>query len=207
MYRYVKRFADILIAGIMIIVLSPLMLLTCILIKSGNDGPILFKQERPGKDGKIFTVYKFRTMSVKTHDENGRELSDFERMSRVGSFLRRTSVDELPQLFNIIKGDMSFIGPRPLLKEYLDLYTPEQMRRHDVVPGLSGWAQVNGRNAITWEEKFALDVFYVDNFSLKMDVKIFFMTISNVFRQNGVNCAEKNTMEKFTGTRAEEMCK
>ena len=207
MYRCVKRIADFIIALTMLIVLSPLMLIASVLIKSNNDGPVLFKQKRPGKNGKIFTVYKFRTMSVKIHDENGRELSDFERMSKVGNLLRKTSVDELPQLVNILKGDMSFIGPRPLLVEYLDLYTPEQMRRHEVAPGISGWAQVNGRNTLTWEEKFTYDVFYVDNLSLKMDLKIFFMTIMNVLRQDGINSGAANTMEKFTGTESGEVFK
>lgn len=205
MYRFVKRVFDFVIALIMLIVLSPLMLVACVLIKLNNDGPVLFKQKRPGKNGKIFTVYKFRTMSVKTHDENGRELSDFERMSKTGNLLRKTSVDELPQLINILKGEMSFIGPRPLLVEYLDLYTPEQMRRHEAAPGISGWAQVNGRNTLTWEEKFAYDVYYVDNLSLKLDLKIFFMTIMNVLKQDGINSDNANTMDKFTGTKSEEV--
>lgn len=205
MYRYLKRAMDFIIALAMLIVLSPLMLIACIMIKSNNDGPILFKQKRPGKNGKIFTVYKFRTMSVHTHDKDGRELSDFERMSRVGNLLRKTSVDELPQLINILKGEMSFIGPRPLLVEYLELYTPEQMRRHEVAPGISGWAQVNGRNTLTWEEKFEYDVYYVDHFSLSMDLKIFFKTIMNVLKQDGINSDNANTMEKFTGTKTEEV--
>ena len=205
MYRYVKRAMDFTIALIMLIVLSPLMLISCILIKMNKDGPILFKQKRPGKNGKIFTVYKFRTMSVHTHDKDGRELSDFERISKIGNLLRKTSVDELPQLINILKGDMSFIGPRPLLTEYLDLYTPEQMRRHDVAPGISGWAQVNGRNTLTWEQKFEHDVYYVDNMSFSLDVKIFIKTIMNVLKQDGINSDNANTMEKFTGTKTEEV--
>lgn len=205
MYRFIKRVLDFVIALAMLIVFSPLMLLACILIKSNNDGPILFKQKRPGKNGKIFTVYKFRTMSVHTHDNDGRELSDFERMSKVGNLLRKTSVDELPQLINILKGEMSFIGPRPLLVEYLDLYTPEQMRRHEVSPGISGWAQANGRNTLTWEEKFEHDVYYVDNLSFSLDMKIFFMTIMNVLKQDGINSDNANTMEKFTGTKTEEV--
>lgn len=207
MYRYLKRVMDFTVALIMLIVLSPLMLLSCILIKANNDGPILFKQKRPGKDGKIFTVYKFRTMSVHTHDKDGRELSDFERMSKIGKLLRKTSVDELPQLINILKGEMSFIGPRPLLVEYLELYSPEQMRRHEVAPGISGWAQVNGRNTLTWEQKFEYDVYYVDNLSLSMDLKIFFKTIMNVLIQDGINSDEANTMEKFKGTVTEEVYK
>lgn len=202
MYKYIKRGLDFTVAFAALLVLSPLMLIVSILIKLNRDGPVLFKQERPGRGGKIFTVYKFRTMSVRTCDENGRELSDFERMSKIGSFLRKTSVDELPQFINILKGDMSFIGPRPLLTEYLELYTPEQMRRHEVRPGISGWAQVNGRNTITWEEKFRYDVEYVDNLSFRMDMNIFIKTILNVLRQDGINSDEANTMKKFQGTDA-----
>lgn len=207
MYKYIKRFLDFSIALTLLIVLSPLMLLACILILSQRDGPILFKQKRPGKNGKLFTVYKFRTMSVRTLDEDGRELSDFERMSKVGNFLRKTSIDELPQLINIIRGDMSFIGPRPLLTEYLELYTPEQMRRHEVSPGISGWAQVNGRNTLTWEEKFEYDLYYVDHISFGLDMKIFIMTVLNVLKQDGINSTESNTMEKFHGSSHEEVYK
>lgn len=202
MYKYIKRGLDFTVAFAALLILSPLMLIVSILIKLNRDGPVLFKQERPGRGGKIFTVYKFRTMSVRTCDENGRELSDFERMSKIGSFLRKTSVDELPQFINILKGDMSFIGPRPLLTEYLELYTPEQMRRHEVRPGISGWAQVNGRNTISWEEKFGYDVEYVDNLSFRMDMNIFIKTILNVLKQDGINSDEANTMEKFQGTDA-----
>lgn len=190
---------DFLVAVILLTVLSPLMLLAATLIAVNRDGPILFKQKRPGKDGKIFTVYKFRTMSTALIDRNGKELSDFERMTRIGKILRKTSIDELPQLFNIIKGDMSFIGPRPLLTEYLGLYSPEQMRRHEVLPGISGWAQVNGRNTLTWEQKFAYDIYYVDHYSFLMDIKIFFKTVENVLRQDGINSGNDNTMKKFTG--------
>lgn len=207
MYKYIKRVADFTIALVMLLVLSPLMLVACILIKSNNDGPILFKQKRPGKNGKIFTVLKFRTMSVKTHDDDGRELSDIERMSKTGSLLRKTSIDELPQLINIIKGEMSFIGPRPLLIEYLELYTPEQMRRHEVAPGISGWAQVNGRNTLTWEQKFYYDVYYVDHMSFALDIKIFFKTIANVLKQDGINSDTANTMEKFRKSKSEEVHK
>lgn len=207
MYKYIKRGMDFIVALIALLLLSPLMLIVSILIKLNRDGPVLFKQERPGLNGKIFTVYKFRTMSVKTYDENGRELSDFERMSKIGKLLRKTSVDELPQFINIIKGDMSFIGPRPLLTEYLELYTSEQMRRHEARPGISGWAQVNGRNTITWEEKFRYDVEYVDKMSLKMDVYILIRTILNVLKQDGINSGEANTMEKFRGTNKEEVRK
>lgn len=205
MYKYIKRGMDFAVAFVALLVFSPLMLIVSILIKLNRDGPVLFKQKRPGINGKIFTVYKFRTMTVKTHDENGRELTDFERMSKIGNLLRKTSVDELPQFFNILKGDMSFIGPRPLLTEYLRLYTPEQMRRHEVRPGISGWAQVNGRNTITWEEKFRYDVEYVDKMSLKMDVYILIKTFLNVLKQDGINSGEANTMEKFRGTDKEEV--
>ena len=198
-YKYIKRAMDFLVAVILLTVMSPLMLLAATLIAVNRDGPILFKQKRPGKDGKIFTVYKFRTMSTALVDRNGKELSDFERMTRIGKILRKTSIDELPQLFNIIKGDMSFIGPRPLLTEYLGLYSPEQMRRHEVLPGISGWAQVNGRNTLTWEQKFAYDIYYVDHYSFLMDMKIFFKTVENVLRQDGINSGNDNTMKKFTG--------
>ena len=205
MYKYIKRGMDFAVALVALLFLSPLMLIVSILIKINRDGPVLFKQKRPGLNGKIFTVYKFRTMSVKTHDPNGRELSDFERMSKIGSLLRKTSVDEIPQFINILKGDMSFIGPRPLLTEYIELYTPEQMRRHEVRPGISGWAQVNGRNTITWEEKFRYDVEYVDKMSLKMDIYILIKTVLNVLKQDGINSGEANTMEKFRGTEKEEV--
>lgn len=201
MYKYIKRSLDLITALFLVIILSPVMLIAAILIAVNRDGPILFKQERPGKDGKIFTVYKFRTMSTMLRDKKGNELSDFDRMTKIGNILRKTSVDELPQLFNIIKGEMSFIGPRPLLKEYLELYSPEQMRRHNVLPGISGWAQVNGRNTLTWDEKFAYDVYYVDHYSFKMDLKIFIKTIENVVSQDGINNDSENTMEKFEGNR------
>ena len=202
MYKYFKRIIDFVASLTALIILSPLMALSAVLVKFGDGGSVLFKQRRPGKDGKIFTVYKFRTMSEKTEDENGRELSDVERMTKIGSFLRRTSLDELPQLFNVLKGDMSFIGPRPLLCEYLELYTPYQMRRHEVLPGISGLAQVNGRNAITWEEKFDYDVYYVDHMSFWLDLKIIFKTIKNTLKRADINCSDNNTMEKFRGTPA-----
>ncbi len=204
MYKYVKRITDFTVALLLLVILSPLMAASALLIAANHDGPILFKQKRPGKNGKIFTVYKFRTMSTRQCDEDGRELSDFERMTKIGRLLRKTSVDELPQLFNIIRGEMSFIGPRPLLTEYLELYSPEQMRRHEVLPGISGWAQVNGRNTLTWDEKFAYDVYYVDHCGVLMDMKIFLKTVENVIRQNGINSGKENTMEKFKGNRETE---
>ena len=202
MYKYFKRIIDFVASLTALIILSPLMALSAVLVKISDGGSVLFKQRRPGKDGKIFTVYKFRTMSEKTEDENGRELSVVERMTKIGSFLRKTSLDELPQLFNVLKGDMSFIGPRPLLCEYLELYTPYQMRRHEVLPGISGLAQVNGRNAITWEEKFDYDVYYVDHMSFWLDLKIIFKTIKNTLKRADINCSDNNTMEKFRGTPA-----
>ena len=202
MYKYYKRIMDFVASLTALIILSPLMALSAVLVKISDGGSVIFKQRRPGKDGKIFTVYKFRTMSEKTEDENGRELSDVERMTKIGSFLRKTSLDELPQLFNVLKGDMSFIGPRPLLCEYLELYTPYQMRRHEVLPGISGLAQVNGRNAITWEEKFDYDVYYVDHMSFWLDLRILFKTIKNTLKRADINCSDNNTMEKFRGTPA-----
>lgn len=197
--RYVKRFLDFVFAIILLIILWPIMVIAAIAIKiEDSNGPVLFKQKRPGKDAKIFTVYKFRTMKVET-EKNGKPLTDMERMTKVGSILRKTSIDELPQLFNIIRGEMSFIGPRPLLVRYLELYTPEQMRRHEVLPGISGWAQVNGRNAISWEEKFKLDVWYVDNQSFLVDLKILFMTIYNILKREGINNSQGDTMPYFMG--------
>jgi len=199
-YPYIKRFLDLLFAIILLVITSPIMLLAAIAIKLEDPkGPVLFKQKRPGKNARIFTVYKFRTMRVET-ERDGRPLSDMERMTKVGSFLRKTSIDELPQLFNIIRGEMSFIGPRPLLVQYLELYTPEQMRRHEVTPGISGWAQVNGRNAISWEEKFEYDVWYADNQSFLLDLKILILTIFNVLKREGINNSQGDTMPYFMGS-------
>lgn len=198
-YFIVKRILDFVFAMLLLILVWPIMLCAAIAIRVSSRGPVIFRQRRPGKDGKVFTVYKFRTMRVET-EKDGRPLSDMERMTKVGSFLRKTSIDELPQLFNILRGEMSFIGPRPLLIQYLDYYTPEQMRRHEVTPGISGWAQVNGRNAISWEDRFKLDVWYVDNISFLLDAKIFFMTIKNVFSRSGINSSGGDTMPLFTGS-------
>lgn len=204
MYAFIKRAFDIAASLFVLTLFSPAMLVISIAIKISDGGHILFRQKRPGKDAKIFTVYKFRTMKEKTVDENGRELSDMERMTGIGSFLRKTSLDELPQFINVLKGEMSIIGPRPLLCEYLELYSPRQMRRHEVRPGMSGWAQVNGRNAISWEEKFEYDVYYVDNRSIALDIRILFMTVLNVLKRDGINSCESNTMEKFKGNAVEE---
>ncbi|MEK4881764.1 MULTISPECIES: sugar transferase [Paenibacillus] len=198
-YLVVKKTLDWITACFLIILSSPIMLAATIAIKIGSKGPVLFRQKRPGKMGKIFTVYKFRTMSLET-DQDGNLLPDILRMTRVGSFLRKCSIDELPQLFNILKGDMSFIGPRPLLVQYLKHYTPEQNRRHEVVPGISGWAQVNGRNTISWEEKFQYDVWYVDHISLSLDTKIVFKTVKNVLVREGINNSQNDTMPMFSGS-------
>ena len=202
MYRkYIKRLLDFIFAIILLIILSPIMLIATMAIKAEDPkGPVLFRQKRPGKDAKIFEIYKFRTMKVET-ERDGRKLSDMERMTKVGSVLRKTSIDELPQLFNIIKGEMSFIGPRPLLVEYLKYYSCEQMRRHEVIPGISGWAQVNGRNATTWEERFKNDVWYVNNVSFRVDFRIFFMTIYNILSRKGINNSEDDTMPIFDGNK------
>lgn len=198
MYKYIKRFFDIFSSLLAIIVLSPLLLITAILVRIKLGSPVLFKQERPGKDEKIFTLMKFRTMTDE-RDENGELLPDEVRLTKFGKFLRSTSIDELPELFNILKGDMSVIGPRPLLVRYLPRYNEYQHRRHEVRPGLSGWAQVNGRNAISWQEKFNLDVEYVDNYSFFMDIKILFMTVINVLKRDGINSETSATMEEFMG--------
>jgi len=198
-YIVVKKILDFIFALFLLVLLFPVMLIAAFVIKLETDGPVLFKQERPGKGSKIFTVYKFRTMSVGT-EKNGKQLSDIDRITKVGAFLRKTSIDELPQLFNILRGEISFIGPRPLLIQYLEHYSKEQIRRHEVTPGISGWAQVNGRNAISWDEKFKLDVWYVDNQSILLDLKILILTIYNVVNKNGINNSESDTMPYFIGS-------
>jgi len=194
----VKGIIDKVIALAAIILLMPLYLIVYILTYFKLGSPVLFKQQRPGKDGKLFTMYKFRTM-LNTQDKHGNMLSDEKRLTAFGKFLRSTSLDELPELFNVIKGDMSLVGPRPLLPEYLELYTPEQARRHKVKPGITGWAQVNGRNAISWEKKFELDVWYVDNWSIWLDIKIILLTLKKVFVREGITSSNNVTMEKFQG--------
>ncbi len=198
MYPFVKRCIDIVGAGIGLIVLSPFFVITAISIWVRMGTPVIFKQMRPGLNGKPFCMYKFRTMTNEK-DEQGNLLPDELRLTRLGRFLRSTSLDELPELFNVLKGDMSLVGPRPLLMQYLDRYTPEQARRHEVKPGITGWAQVNGRNAITWEKKFALDVWYVDNWSLWLDIKILAITVVKVFKREGISAAGEATMPEFMG--------
>lgn len=196
--KYLKRPLDFVLSLLAIIILSPLFLLIAILVKINLGSPIIFKQERPGLNEKIFVMYKFRTMTDEK-DENGRLLPDEVRLTKFGKFLRSTSLDELPELFNILKGDMSFVGPRPLLVEYLPLYNEHQKRRHEERPGLTGLAQVNGRNAISWEEKFNYDVEYVDSITFIGDLKIFLLTIKKVFVREGIHSETSATMEPFRG--------
>ena len=195
----VKRLLDITISLIALIFLLPLMSLIYLLVIINLGSPAFFLQERVGKDNKIFKMIKFRTMKNST-DKNGNLLSDNERVTKFGGFLRSFSLDELPELINILKGDMSLVGPRALLVKYLGLYNDEQIRRHEVLPGLTGWAQINGRNSITWSEKFKLDVWYVDNWSLWLDIKIFFLTFWKVLKREGINQSESVTMEYFNGS-------
>ena len=197
-----KRLIDLLVAFSLLILLSPLMLLTAILIRLAIGSPVIFRQERPGLHAKPFRLYKFRTMSD-VSDKRGNLLSDEQRMTRFGQKLRRWSLDELPQLINVIKGDISLIGPRPLLMEYLPLYSSEQARRHDVRPGITGWAQVNGRNAVDWDDRLKMDVWYVDHQSLWLDMKILIMTFLKVFKGEGVSQPGRVTMDKFRGSKHE----
>lgn len=200
MYKFIlKRIIDFIIVFCVLLIIWPILLLITIWLHFANRGSgAFFTQERPGKDGKIFKVIKFKTMTDE-RDANGNLLPDAERLTRVGSFVRSTSIDELPQLINVLKGDMALIGPRPLLPQYLPLYSKEQARRHEVRPGITGWAQVNGRNAISWTKKFELDVWYVDHCSFWLDVRIIFLTIKKVFVREGISQKGEATMEAFTG--------
>lgn len=182
----IKRLFDATVSLALIILLAPLMLIIALLIWLTMGRPILFRQRRVGYQGRVFTIYKFRTM-IEKYDEHGNPFPDEQRLTRFGKFLRETSLDELPELFNVLKGDMSLVGPRPLLVEYMPYYTPEERRRHNMKPGITGWAQVNGRNAITWDQKLALDVWYVDNWNLWLDFKIILMTITKVIKREGVS--------------------
>ena len=193
-----KRLFDIAASTLLLILFLPIFILVCVLIRLRMGGPILFRQIRPGLHGEPFVVYKFRTMSEQV-DLSGNALPDGARLTSLGRFLRKTSLDEIPQLLNVLNGDMSLVGPRPLLIEYLPLYSPEQAKRHLVRPGITGWAQVNGRNTISWEDRFCLDVWYVENASFIVDMKILCMTVLKVFRRDGINASDADTMKKFTG--------
>ena len=199
MYKtIIKAFFDFIFALIGILLLSPILIVATIALFIANQGKPFFLQPRPGKNGTIFTIIKFKTMNDKK-DAAGNLLSDAERLTKIGALVRKTSLDEIPQLFNVLKGDMSIIGPRPLLVEYLPLYNETQKRRHHVKPGITGWAQVNGRNAIDWDKKFELDVWYVDNCSFWLDLKIVFLTIQKVIKSEGINPENANQTEPFYG--------
>jgi lipopolysaccharide/colanic/teichoic acid biosynthesis glycosyltransferase len=199
----IKRLFDFLVALLALVVFLPVLLILILMVRYKLGSPILFTQTRPGLKGRCFEMMKFRTM-LDAKDESGNLLPDSERMTKFGAFLRSTSLDELPGLFNVLKGDMSLVGPRPLLVQYLPLYNSEQARRHDVRPGITGWAQVNGRNAISWEEKFKLDVWYVDNRSLFLDLKILLLTVKKVFIREGITSGEHVTIEPFKGSNHEK---
>ncbi|WP_195946111.1 sugar transferase [Paraclostridium bifermentans] len=198
MQKFIKRAIDILGSSLGGLLISPILIIIAILIRVKLGSPIFFTQDRVGKDGKIFKIVKFRTM-LEAYDKFGEPLSDKERVTLFGNFLRSTSLDELPELINVLKGDMSLVGPRPLLVEYIDLYSKEQFRRHEVRPGMTGWAQVNGRNNLNWDEKFKMDVDYVDNMNLLLDIKILFFTIFKVFKRDGISKDGHVTMDKFKG--------
>lgn len=199
MYKvFFKIIFDKVASLIGLVLLSPIFLICTLGLFFANQGKPFFFQSRPGKEGKVFRIIKFKTMNDKT-DSNGELLSDAERLTPIGAFVRKTSLDEIPQLINVLKGDMSLIGPRPLLVSYLHLYSDFQNRRHEVKPGITGWAQVNGRNAISWDKKFELDVFYVDNQSFSLDFKILLMTIQKVVKSEGINAADAATIEPFNG--------
>ena len=200
MYRKIfKPIIDVLLSIFLLIISSPILLITSLLLMISNRGSVFFVQPRPGKDQRIFKLVKFKTMNNKKNSD-GHLLPDADRLTGVGKMIRKISVDELPQLINVIKGDMSLIGPRPWLVEYLPLYNDFQMRRHEVKPGITGWAQVNGRNALSWDERFEYDVYYVDHISFGLDVKIFFLTIWNILTGKGISGEGSVTMKKFSGT-------
>ncbi|SEI46555.1 Sugar transferase involved in LPS biosynthesis (colanic, teichoic acid) [Azotobacter beijerinckii] len=196
-----KRLIDLLAAALGLLLLAPLLLALAWLVRRRIGAPVLFRQLRPGLHGRPFALLKFRSMR-EALDERGRPLPDAERLTPFGRFLRATSLDELPELWNVLRGDMSLVGPRPLLIEYLPLYTPEQARRHAVRPGITGWAQVNGRNALSWEEKFRLDVWYVDHRSLRLDLHILLLTLKRVLAREGINAEGEATMARFTGSKS-----
>ena len=197
-YYLIKRLFDITVSALGLIILSPLLILLAILVRVNLGSPVFFRQERPGKDEKIFLLYKFRSMKDAV-DSQGNQLPDDVRLGKFGKLLRASSLDELPELINVLKGEMSLVGPRPLLVRYLPLYNAEQHRRHEVLPGITGWAQVNGRNAISWQEKFRLDVWYVDHWTPWLDLKILLMTVKKVFIHEGISAENQATMEEFKG--------
>lgn len=204
MYRsFFKRFIDFIITVLGLLIISPLLLLITLLLFFSNKRKPFFYQDRPGKDGRVFRLLKFKTMNDK-RDARGRLLPDADRLTRVGRIIRSLSLDELPQLWNVLKGDMSLVGPRPLLIRYLPRYNARQARRHEVRPGITGWAQVNGRNAISWEDKFEYDVYYVDNLSFLLDVKIFWLTILKVIKREGINNTVDQTMSEFMGDKQQD---
>jgi lipopolysaccharide/colanic/teichoic acid biosynthesis glycosyltransferase len=199
MYKNIaKPFIDMVLSIVGLLVISPIFILVLVLLYFANQGKPFFTQQRPGKNGKIFTIIKFKTMNDRK-DASGHLLPDADRLTKVGAFVRKTSLDEIPQLLNVIKGDMSLIGPRPLLPHYLHLYNDFQNRRHEVKPGITGWAQVNGRNAISWDQKFEFDVWYVDHISFVMDMKILIKTVQKVLIREGINAADAATIEPFKG--------
>lgn len=202
--RFMKRFLDVILSACALIVLSPVLLITALLVRCKLGSPVIFRQARPGKDEKIFHLYKFRTMTDQ-RDENGELLPDEVRLTPFGKALRASSLDELPELWNILKGDMSIVGPRPLLVRYLPRYSPQQHRRHEVRPGLTGLAQVRGRNLLTWEDKFRYDVEYVDQLCFSLDAKIILQTVGKLFSREGISSETSATMEEFMGTTAHEV--
>lgn len=197
--RFGKRIFDFVVASVALLLLSPIIAATAVIVRWRLGAPVLFQQRRAGKDGEIFSVQKFRSMTDK-RDQAGELLPDHERLTKTGNIIRKTSLDELPQLLNVIRGEMSLVGPRPLLTEYLPRYNAHQARRHEVRPGITGWAQVNGRNTVAWEDRFDMDVYYVENYSFFFDMKILLMTVSKVFGGSDVNSETYATMEKFQGT-------
>ena len=198
--KYIKRLLDIVLSALALVILSPVLLIVAVLVRVRLGSPVIFRQPRPGRDGKSFDLYKFRTMTDE-RDAEGNLLPDGDRLTAFGKWLRSTSLDELPELWCILKGDMSIVGPRPLLVKYLPLYNEEQRHRHDVRPGLTGWAQVNGRNTLSWEEKFQYDVWYVNHLSFLTDMKVIGLTISKVINREGICGEGSDTMEEFTGTK------
>ncbi len=198
--RFFKRLIDFVIAALVLLVFSPVFLIIWVLLSIANNGSAFFYQQRPGKNQKVFKIIKFKSMNDKK-DKEGNLLPDFKRMTVIGKFIRNTSLDELPQLLNVLKGDMSLVGPRPLLVSYLPLYSEKQNKRHLVKPGITGWAQVNGRNTISWDQKFEYDVWYVNHVSFILDMKIFFMTFLKVVKRSDISASENTTMEKFVGSK------